>query len=159
MLIQVRRLARLISVGLIASALCACATGAGNTQSAQNSQSAAAKAPLPGTSACFWMTNFDGSWTVLNQTQLLVYAPLTAPPYLVQLFQPVINLKFDQRLGFQDSERTGRICDKNFDNLVVTDFVPHLIPIVAVHQVTREQARALMIANGLKVRPEKASHG
>jgi len=115
-----------------------------------------AAAALPGKPGCFWLTNFDGSWTALNQRQLLVYAPLTSPPYLVELMQPVLTLKFAERLGFEDVERSGQICDSAQDFALIPNWQPHRIPIVAVHQLTRRQARTLMLANGLKVRPEKA---
>ena len=113
-------------------------------------------AALPGKPGCFWLRNFDGSWTALNQRQLLVYAPLSSAPYLVQLFEPIPTLKFAERLGFEDVERTGMICDNAQDNVLIPNWTPHRVPITAVRQVTRPEARALMQSNGLKVPPEKA---
>ncbi len=148
---QLRRLLRAVFVpALYALVACGCASGPGTADQAQ------ATAALPGKPGCFFLVNFDGSWTVLNQRELLVYAPLTSPPFLVQLFEPVISLRFAERLGFEDSEHTGMICNNAGDYAVVPNYEPHRIPISAVHQVTRAEARALMLANGLKVPSQKA---
>ncbi|HEY7929663.1 MAG TPA: DUF6491 family protein [Steroidobacteraceae bacterium] len=112
-------------------------------------------AALPGKPGCFWLRNFDGSWTALNQRQLLVYAPLTSPPYLVQLFQPIPTLRFAQRLGFEDVERSGMICNNAADYAIVPNWQPHRVTITAVHQVTEQEARQLLLANGLKAPRQK----
>jgi len=112
-------------------------------------------ASLPGRPGCFWLRAFDGSWTALNQRQLLVYAPLTSPPYLVQLFQPIPTLQFTERLGFEATAHSGQICNNTQDYLLVPNWQPHRIPITAVHQVTPEQARELLHANGLKAPRQK----
>jgi hypothetical protein len=138
-----------VAVPLLA-ALCACISGPGGGHTARS------VAALPGQPACFRLINFDGSWIPLNQRQLLVYAPLSSPPYLLQLFQPVVSLKSDQRLRFEDAEHTGMICDGRLDNVVLPRFQPHRVAIVAVHQITREQARSLMQTNGLKVPRQQA---
>lgn len=153
-----RYLLRITAAGILGAALTACATTAPDTApppapAVGTAAPAAARgtAALPGKPACFWLINFDGSWTALNQTELIVYAPLTAPPYLIKLFEPVINLKFDQRLGFEDSEHTGKICDTTQDDLLVPDYEPHRIPIVAVRQLSKSEQVQLLKANGLKV--------
>ncbi|HWG77646.1 MAG TPA: DUF6491 family protein [Steroidobacteraceae bacterium] len=112
-------------------------------------------AALPGKPGCFWLRNFDGSWTALNERQLLVYAPFTTA-YLVQLIEPVPTLKFAERLGFEDVERTGMICNDNSDFALIPNWTPHQIAITAVHQVTPEQARQLLLSNGLKAPRHKA---
>ena len=114
---------------------------------------ARAAATLPGTPSCFYLINFEGSWTVLSEDELIIYAPLYSNPYLIKLFEPIPNLKFDQRLGFYDVERTGMICDNADDDLVVPNWQPHRIPIVAVHQLTVAQADDLLRAHGIKVPP------
>lgn len=111
---------------------------------------------LPGKPGCFWLRSFDGSWTALNDRQLLVYAPLSGPPYLVQLFEPIPTLKFAERLGFEDVEHTGMICDSASDFAIVPNWTPHRVPITAIRQVTPEQARQLLLSNGLKAPPLKA---
>jgi hypothetical protein len=139
-------------IALLASG---CASGPQNTLApGPNPHDLAA---LPGKPGCFWLRNFDGSWTALNQRQLLVYAPLTSPPYLVQLFEPVPTLRFAERLGFEDVEHTGMICNGAADDVIVPNWQPHRIVITAVHQVTPEEARQLLLANGLKAPPQKAS--
>lgn len=150
---QSRRLSPGPLFGRLLTALCLLL--AAGCASEPHGADARAEAALPGKPACFWLMNFDGSWTALNQRELLVYAPLTSPPYVVQLLQPVITLRFAERLGFEDVEHTGMICNNAGDYALIPNYQPHRIPIIAVHQVTREQARALMLANGLKVPPEK----
>lgn len=152
-------LSRIVSTGglvMAAAALTACATapaGAGGAAGA----TAHTAAPLPGKPACFWLSNFDGSWTALNQSQLIVYAPLTSNPYLIQLFPPVFNLTFAQRLGFLDAERSGMICNNAQDELVLPgfQFQPHRITITAVRQLSKAQERQLLLQNGVRVPPAK----
>ncbi len=147
---QPRRLLRgLCPALLLGAVLAGCASGPGATGHSQPT------AALPGKPACFFIVNFDGSWTVLNQRELLVYAPSTGPPYLVQLFEPVISLRFTEALGFDAPERTGRICDNTGDYVVIPHYEPHRIPITAVHQVSRAEARQLMLDNGVKPPPQK----
>ena len=153
---QLTRLPRASALILLATLLAGgCATASRDTLA--SGPNPADLAALPGKPGCFWLRNFDGSWTALNQRQLLVYAPLTSPPYLVQLFEPVPTLRFAERLGFEDVERTGMICNNAADYAIVPNWHPHRIVITAVHQVTAEQARQLLLANGLKAPRQKAS--
>lgn len=100
-------------------------------------------AALPGTPGCFWLRNvFD--WTVLNNSELIVHAPLLQDAYLVTLFEPVFDLDFHLNLGFDDVEHTGLICGPARDYLVVPHYTPPRIPIVAVQKLTApEQVRLL----------------
>jgi Family of unknown function (DUF6491) len=103
-------------------------------------------AGLPGTAGCFRVRDVRG-WTVLDDSTLIVQAPRARNAYLVKLFRPVQGLSFQTRLGFQDVEHNGRICDRSRDNLLVRDFTPPRIPIVAVRQLTvSEQSRLLASA-------------
>ncbi|MGH8290141.1 MAG: DUF6491 family protein [Steroidobacteraceae bacterium] len=154
------RALRLATIGLlavVAGAMLGCASthGAG-----ANSPKTAA---LPGTPGCFWLRNFDGSWTVLNDSELIVYVPMYSQPYLIKLFAPVPNLKFDERLGFQDVEHSGMICDGEMDNLAVPHWGPGRIPIVAVRKLTVPEERSLLVENHLKPppgsHPSKGNHG
>lgn len=151
-----------IAAGLLAAAamLSGCATspssqGAGFTadvgSSSQNRKS------IPGKPGCFWLRNFDGSWTVLNDSELIVYGPLDSEPYLVKLFEPVPTLKFDRRLGFADNAHTGMICNDSMDDLLVPHWNPHRVPIVAVHRLTVPEAKRLLAKNHLNQpqRPKK----
>jgi hypothetical protein len=148
------RALRLVTVGLLA-VVAGSMLGCASTQNAgvANSRKTAA---LPGTPGCFWLRDFDGSWTVLNDSELIVYVPMDSDPYLIKLFAPVPNLKFDQRLGFQDVEHSGMICDGELDNLAVPHWGPGRIPIVAVRKLTVPEERNLFIENHLK--PPPAPH-
>jgi hypothetical protein len=152
---SIRHLPRALGVSLLSVLFASgCASGPRNAVApGPNPHDIAA---LPGKPGCFWLRNFDGSWTVLNQRQLLVYAPLTRPPYLVQLFEPIPTLKFAERLGFEDIERSGQICDSAQDMAIVPNWTPHRIPITAVRQVSRQEERQLLLSNGLKAPPQKA---
>jgi hypothetical protein len=89
---------------------------------------------------------------VLNDGELIVYAPGHSHAYLVKLLEPVPNLKFHQRLGFEDDEHTGRICDHSMDDLVVPHWQPHRIPIVAVHRLSAPERQLLLAENHVKLR-------
>jgi len=147
---------RFIRIGLVAAAAAAllgCASTQGVAYAPNKAAASRKVAALPGTPGCFWLRNFQGSWTVLNDSELIVYVPLYSQPYLIKLFEPIPNLKFDQRLGFADIERTGMICESSMDDLVVPHWQPHRIPIVAVRKLTAAQERQLLIANHLKPPP------
>jgi len=108
-------------------------------------------ASLPGTPGCFWLSNFDGSWTVLNDSELIIYAPLYSQPYLIKLFEPVPTLRFREVLGFADAQRTGMICNDTMDDLVVPHWEPHRVPIVAVRKLTVPEAKRLLAENHIKL--------
>jgi hypothetical protein len=154
--------ARRIGFGLIAAAAAAllgCATHPTRSPAPSTASAAAAgakTAALPGKPGCFWLQNFDGSWTVLNNSELIVYAPVFSRPYLIKLFEPVLTLKFAQRLGFVDVEHSGMICNSAMDELIVPHWQPRRVPIVAVRQLTRPQERQLLVENHLAV-PKKGT--
>lgn len=142
-------LSRIVVAVVIGAALAGCATSAPDNSGASAQRTAAA---LPGTPGCFWLGNFDGSWTALSQTELIVYAPLVGNnAYLIKLFQPVINLKFDERLGFEDVEHSGQICDGAADYLLVPNFEPHRITITAVRHLSKPEIVQLLRSHGQKV--------
>ena len=143
-----------------AAALCGCASspssqGAGVAAYLGKSHETAA---LPGKPGCFWLSNFDGSWTVLNDSELIIYAPLYSKPYLIKVFEPVPTLKFHERLGFENSEHSGMICDGAMDDLVIPHWQPNRIPIVAVRELTSPEAERLLAANHIALprRPQPA---
>jgi Family of unknown function (DUF6491) len=147
---------RFMGIGLLAVAALAL-LGCASTQPAGHAANGVAAgqktAALPGKPGCFWLKDFQGSWTVLNDSELIVYVPLYSQPYLIKLFEPVPDLKFDQRLGFADIERTGMICDSSMDDLMVPHWQPHRIPIVAVRELTAPEARHLLAVNHIKLPP------
>lgn len=102
---------------------------------------------LPGKPACFWKSSFQGDWTVLNDSTLLVHAPLPKDVYVIKLFEPVFDLGFKQSLGLEDREHTGQVCNNGDAYLVVPGWQPPQVPIVAVHALTiAEQAQLLQAA-------------
>ncbi len=97
-------------------------------------------APLPGTEACIFTVNLY-DWTVLDDTTLIVYAPLHKEPYLVKLFEPVFDLSFHQTLGFEDVEHNGQLCDSG-DYVLVRGELPQRMSIswrVSVHADSRRR--------------------
>ena len=150
---------RCVAIVLLAAAV-TIVSGCASSPSSQGAGVAAAlaspsqnAAALPGTPGCFWLSNFDGSWTVLNDSELIVYAPLYSRPYLIKLFEPVPTLKFKERLGFADAERTDMICNDAMDDLVVPHWEPNRIPIVAVRKLTVPEAEHLLADNHIKLQP------
>jgi hypothetical protein len=126
----------LLSLGALGAAGCA-STGAASQH---------ASAPLPGTDACvFLSTVYD--WDVLDSSTMIVYAPLRKDPYLLKLFAPVIDLDFKERVGFEDSARTGQLCGNGLDYLVVRGDIPERMPIVAFRRLTVDQAKQLLAAS------------
>jgi hypothetical protein len=105
-------------------------------------------AELPGKPGCFLVRNVQ-DWTVIDDSTLIVHAPLKQNAYLVKLFRPVQALDVYLQLGFQDVERTGRICDSSRDYLFVRDYTPSKIPIVAVRELTMPE-QALLLAGADK---------
>jgi hypothetical protein len=124
-------------LALAVLAATACATSATGSHPA---------APLPGTDACVFMSEVS-DWVVVDASTLIVYAPMRTDPYLLKLFEPVPELSFKQRVGFEDSDHDGRLCGNGADYLVVRDdSVPLRVPIVAFRKLTPEQAKQLLPA-------------
>ena len=105
-------------------------------------------ANLPGKPACFWKSDFQGDWTALNDSTLIVRAPLPKDAYVIKLFEPVATLSFDQALGLEDKEHSGRICNDGDGYLLVPDWQPRQVPIVAVHALTTAEENQLLEASG-----------
>jgi Family of unknown function (DUF6491) len=145
---------RFIAVSLLAAAtaLVGCAWSQGVGYAANRGPTSQRTTALPGKPGCFWLANFEG-WTVLNNSELIAYVPFYSQPYLIKLFEPVPTLKFALRLGFLDGEHTGMICNSSMDDLVVPNWHPHRIPIVAVRKLTVPQERRLLAENHLKPPP------
>lgn len=140
------------TVGALAIVMVGCATTVRAPTSRTVLEQLTERDNLPGTPGCFWKSDFQGDWTVLNETTLIVRAPLPKNAYVVKLFAPVTGLGFMQRLGFEDQEQTGRICDNGSDYLVIPD-TPRRVPIVAIHALSKVQQQQLLEAAG-KLRPK-----
>jgi hypothetical protein len=99
--------------------------------------------PLPGTEACIFTVNLN-DWTVIDDSTLIVYAPLRKDPYLLKLFAPVFDLQFRETLGFEDVEHNGQLCKDDY--LVERGDIPRRTSITAVRLLTPDQARQIIAA-------------
>jgi hypothetical protein len=99
--------------------------------------------PLPGTEACIFTVNLN-DWTVIDNSTLIVYAPLRKDPYLVKLFEPIFDLQFRESIGFEDIEHNGQLCKDDY--VVARGEVPQRTPIIAVRALRPEQAKQLIAA-------------
>jgi hypothetical protein len=99
--------------------------------------------PLPGTEACIFTVNLN-DWTVIDNSTLIVYAPLRKAPYLVKLFSPIFDLQFRESLGFEDIEHNGQLCKDDY--VVARGDSPNRTSIIAVRALTPEQARQMIAA-------------
>jgi len=116
--------------------LAACATNGAGTPHAPH-------APLPGTEACIFTVNLN-DWTVIDNSTLIVYAPLRKDPYLLKLFEPIFDLQFRESLGFEDIEHNGQLCKDDY--VVSRGDVPQRTPITAVRALTPDQAKQIIAA-------------
>lgn len=104
-----------------------------------------AKTSLPGKEACIFTVNLS-DWVVLDDSTLIVYAPMHRDPYLVKLFAPVTGLDFHETLGFEDTEHNGQLC--RGDYVVARGSAPQRMSISAVRALSPEQAKELRAAAG-----------
>ncbi len=126
------------------AAVLAAAMAAGCMTGAAGSHPAAA--PLPGTDACVFMREVS-DWVVVDASTLIVYAPLRKDAYLLKLFEPIPELNFKERVGFEDSDHDGMLCGNGGDYLVVRDDIgPQRVPIVAFRKLTSAEAKQLLPA-------------
>jgi|SRR5580658_5285022 hypothetical protein len=127
-----------VAVVLAAAMAAGCASGAAGPH--------AVAAPLPGTDACVFMSAVS-DWVVVDASTLIVYAPLHKDAYLLKLFEPIPELNFKQRVGFEDSDHDGQLCGNGADYLVVRDdTVPQRVPIVAFRKLSPAEAKQLLPA-------------
>jgi hypothetical protein len=124
-----------LSVAAVASVGCA----------ASVAPSHQARTNLPGKEACIFTANLS-DWVVLDESTLIVYAPMRKDPYLVKLFAPVIGLDFHQTLGFEDTAHNGELCGG--DELIVRGSMPQRMGISAVRALSLQQAKDLRAAAG-----------
>jgi hypothetical protein len=148
---RIRPLLIKAAVGALAAIAVGCATTAQSPQSRANLDNLTKVENLPGKAACFWKSSFQGDWTVLNDSTLIVRAPLPKDAYVIKLFEPVFDLSFKQALGLEDRQHTGQICNDGDDYLVVPGWQPPQVPIVAVHALTMAEQNRLLRAAGKPV--------
>jgi hypothetical protein len=139
--------------GVLGALLTGCATPTPPTPAQANLANLTKTENLPGKPGCFWKSSFQGDWTVLNDTTLIVHAPLPKDAFVIKLFEPVFSLNFKQGLGFEDREHTGQICSNGDDYLLVPGWQPPQVPIVAVRALTSPEEAQLLRAAGLPVPP------
>ena len=148
---QIRPLLINTACGVLAAIAAGCAATAQSPASRTNLDNLTKVENLPGKPSCFWRSGFQGDWTVLNDSTLIVHAPMPKDAYVIKLFEPVFSLSFKQGLGFEDKEHTGQICNNGNDYLVVPDWQPPQVPIVAVHALTAAEQDQLLLAAGKPV--------
>jgi Family of unknown function (DUF6491) len=123
---------------------------------AQHNPSTAA---LPGTPGCFLRSDFRGDWQVLNNTNLIVYAPPlpSRNPYLIRLALPVVGLNFNTRLGLQSVTTSSRICGNLNAYLLVPGNTPARVLITAVQELSPAERDRLLAEAGQPARRHVAS--
>lgn len=146
---QVRALFLNAAVCALAAVTVGCATTSQSAASREQLANLTKLANLPGKPGCFWKANFQGDWTVLNDSTLIVRAPLRQDAYVIKLFEPVFDLGFRQRLGFVDREHAGQICNDGDDYLEVPGAQPPRVQITAVRALTSAEQSELLQAAGL----------
>jgi hypothetical protein len=148
---QLRPLLINTAYGVLAAITVGCATTAQPPASRTNLDNLTKVENLPGKPSCFWKSSFQGDWTVLNDSTLIVHAPMPKDAFVIKLFEPVFSLSFKQGLGFDDREHTGQICSNGDDYLLVPDWQPPQVPIMAVHALTMAEQDQLLQAAGKPV--------
>jgi len=109
-------------------------------------QPPAARGPLPGKDACFWSSSLQ-DWTVLDDSTLIVHAPLAKDAYLIKLFAPIFGLSFHETLGFETGGGSpGQICGQTAYVIArnAGGGIPDKQPITAVRSLTLAEAKTLL---------------
>src|SRR5579863_946989 len=129
------------ATGRLALAVAVAVLTASGCTAGGSSATHAPPAPLPGTEACIFTVNLY-DWTVLDDTTLIVYAPVHKEPYLVKLFAPVFDLSFHQTLGFEGVEHNGQLCKGDY--VLVRGELPQRMSISSIRALTPDQAKQLI---------------
>ncbi|HEY5019546.1 MAG TPA: DUF6491 family protein [Steroidobacteraceae bacterium] len=132
-----RRKWRIACLSLAVLAAAGCATNAAPSNQARTN--------LPGKEACIFTANLS-DWVVLDDSTLIVYAPMRKDAYLVKLFAPVTDLDFRESLGFEDTAHNGQLC--RGDDVIARGSVPQRMSISAVRALSPQQAKELRAAAG-----------
>jgi len=109
-----------------------------------------AKDKLPGTDACFWTRSLQ-DWTVLDDSTLLVHAPMAKDAYLVKLIAPIFGLSFHETLGFEGGGgNPGQICGQTAYVIArnAGGGIPDRQPVSAVRALTPAEAKHLLASRG-----------
>jgi hypothetical protein len=128
-----RRIASAALLGCFGIGLAACASHP--PQSLAN---------LPGKESCFW-TSTVFTWTVLDDSTLIVDAPMNTP-YLVKLLSPIPQLRFLERIGFDNGPGAiGQFCSTS-GYIVARGQFGQRTPATAVRALSPQQAQQLIAA-------------
>jgi hypothetical protein len=101
-------------------------------------------ANLPGKESCFW-TRTVFTWTVLDDSTLIVDAPMNTP-YLVKLLSPIPQLRFLERIGFDNGPSAiGQFCSTT-GYIVARGQFAQRSPATAVRALSPQQAKQLIAA-------------
>jgi hypothetical protein len=140
---------RLLQFGLSAIAAAMVASDLAGCAATHPSAQRTSQATLPGTPGCFLRSNFRGDWQVLDNRNLILYAPWVPnrTAYLIRLAQPVVGLNFNLRLGIQSLSTSNRICGLSA-NLLVPGNTPPRILITAVQELTPTEHDQLLAQAG-----------
>lgn len=113
-------------------------------------------ASLPGKESCFW-TRTVFTWTVLDDSTLIVEAPMNTP-YLVKLLSPIPQLRFLEHIGFDNGpSAVGQFCSTT-GYIVEGGQFAQRSPAVAVRALSPQQAQQL-IAAAKSPQPHKQAAG
>ncbi len=90
--------------------LAGCATGGADSDSSQQAEAAS------GRSGCFYSGQVS-NWTVLDRSNLIVYAPRESNAFQVMISPPSMELRSASELAFDS--RSSRICGRAGERLIV----------------------------------------
>jgi len=143
-----RRAAMPLAVTLAAAA-------AGCAPSTEGSRAGSLPSPADtGTAACFYAGQVS-DFTVLDRSNLIVYAPSKQSAYHVRISPPAIGLRSADRLSFGRSD--ARICGYAGERLIVPDGRGgERYSIVGVARLTQAGLEALLFAAGRSAGPGPA---
>jgi hypothetical protein len=100
---------------------------------------------------CLW-TGTITDWKALDDRNLLVRASGDRG-YHIELAQSCFDLEFADVIAFHDRGRDERICGFGMDRVIVDRAIPETCGIVAVDEVTEDQAEELLARYGESERP------
>ncbi len=129
------------AVATLAAAMVACAPATGGRR--------AANLPSPadtGTPACFYAGQVS-DFSVLDRSNLIVYAPSRQTAYHVRISPPATSLRATDRLSF--GPRDARICGYAGERLIVPDGRGgERFSIIGVSRLTEAGLESLLVAAG-----------
>ena len=141
----------LVPVALIIFSGIGCAAG-GKQESGDNEPSA-----LTGGSACFYVRDAS-SWTVLDRSTLIVYAPNKSSAFRVQVSPGASDLRWADSLAFVS--RSNRICGRAGERIVVpTGGAKSSYSVIDVRRLNSASLEGLLAEHGKAGRSEPVEPG